>query len=232
MIIPCIDIMGGKVVQLIQGEKKMLELNSYEELVNKFRGFEIQVIDLDAAKNEGSNLPLIKKICKKIPCRVGGGIRDIKKSKELIAAGAKKVIIGTRAFKEGIVNKNFLEQMRNEIGIDRIIIAIDSKKGNIVTEGWREDTGISAFSVIKQLEPYCSEFLYTYVDKEGMMEGTNLSVFEKLRSLTTKELTAAGGITSLREIEKLERLRINSALGMALYMGKLKLEDLEKFKRA
>ncbi len=232
MIIPCIDIMGGKVVQLIQGERKMLELNSYEELVNKFRGFEIQVIDLDAAKNEGSNLPLIKKICKKIPCRVGGGIRDIKKSKELIAAGAKKVIIGTRAFKEGIVNKNFLEQMRNEIGIDRIIIAIDSKKGNIVTEGWREDTGISAFSVIKQLEPYCSEFLYTYVDKEGMMEGTNLSVFEKLRSLTTKELTAAGGITSLREIEKLERLRINSALGMALYMGKLKLEDLEKFKRA
>ncbi|MFC1768371.1 HisA/HisF-related TIM barrel protein [Nanoarchaeota archaeon] len=224
MIIPCIDLMNGNVVQLVQGEEKKVELKDYKDILNKFEGYEIQVIDLDAAKGEGNNKEIVKDICKKAPCRVGGGIRDIETAKEMISAGAKKVIIGSRAFEGAFVNKNFLDQLVKAIGKEKIIIAIDSKKGEIVIKGWRESTGIKATSVIKKLEPYCSEFLYTYVDKEGMMEGTDLATLEKLRLATKNDITAAGGISSLKEIEKLENLNINSALGMALYTGKIKLE--------
>ncbi|HLC65749.1 MAG TPA: 1-(5-phosphoribosyl)-5-[(5-phosphoribosylamino)methylideneamino] imidazole-4-carboxamide isomerase [Candidatus Nanoarchaeia archaeon] len=230
MIIPCIDLMNGKVVQLVQGEKKKLELDSYRELLKKFRGFEIQVIDLDAAKGEGSNKRIVKGICKKAKCRVGGGIRSIKSANEMISAGAKKVIIGSKAFSEGRIDRKFLGSLSKNIGRKKIIIALDSKKGEIVIKGWREGTGISAVKVAGELEPYCSEFLYTYVDKEGMMQGTDLKALKKLRNATKNEITAAGGISSIKEIEKLEKLGINSALGMALYTGKLKVKDLQRFK--
>ncbi|MBI4439584.1 1-(5-phosphoribosyl)-5-[(5-phosphoribosylamino)methylideneamino] imidazole-4-carboxamide isomerase [Candidatus Woesearchaeota archaeon] len=231
MIIPSIDLMKGKVVQLVQGEKKKIELDSYDNLLENFRGFEVQVIDLDAAKGEGSNKAMVKKICKKIPCRVGGGIRDIKTARELIDAGAKKIIIGSMAFRHGSINRNFLGRLKSEIGKNRIIIAVDSKKGEIVIKGWRSSTGINALEAIRELEPYCSEFLYTYVDREGMMQGTDMAALQKLGNSTNNKITAAGGIYSMHEIEKLEELGINSVLGMALYTGKLKLKDLERFKR-
>ena len=227
MILPCIDLMSGKVVQLVRGEKKALEISDVMSLVEKFSVFpEIQVIDLDAAKGIGDNTGLIKKICYLTVCRVGGGIRTVEKAKEVMQMGAKKVILGSSVFIDGGINFDFLTQLKKEIPKKEIIIAIDSKKGNIVTKGWKHDTGIKTEDAIKKLEPYCGEFLYTYVDKEGMMEGTNLGIFKDLRELTKNSITAAGGISSINEIRELEKMKINSALGMSLYTGKINFQDL------
>ncbi len=225
MIYPSIDLMNGKVVQLVQGkrEQKKIEIENPLEQAEKFSKYNIQVIDLDAAMGNGNNLAIIKELCSKFTCRVGGGIRTLAKAEEIISSGAKKIIIGSAAFKKGKINKEFLTQLEEKLGKEKIIIAIDSKKGKIVIKGWKESTDINAADVIKQLEPYCSEFLYTYVDKEGMMQGTDLETLKKLKTLTNNEITAAGGISSEEEIKKLENLGINSVLGMALYTGKIKL---------
>ncbi len=229
MIIPCIDLMSGKAVQLIQGEKKALEVEDLNSLIKKFSVFgEIQLIDLDAAKGIGSNEELIKKICKKIRCSVGGGIRSIEKAAKIEKFGAVKIILGSAVFEGDKINIQFLDDISKKIPKQKIMIAIDSKSGRIVTRGWRHDTGIKIESAIKHLEKYCDEFLYTYVDKEGMMQGTNLEIFRILRKLTKNKITAAGGISTIEEIKYLEKIKINSALGMALYTGKLNFDELVK----
>lgn len=217
--------MNSKAVQLVQGkrEQKKIEIDNILGLARKFSKYNIQLIDLDAAMGKGDNLRIIKIICKQFKCRVGGGIRTLEKAKEIIKAGAKKIIIGSAAFKEGKINILFLKQLNKYVGKDKIIIAIDSKKGKIVIKGWKESTNISTLKVVKELEPYCSEFLYTYVDKEGMMQGTDFSTLRSLKQLTNNEITAAGGISSIEEVNRLERLKVNSVLGMALYTGKIKL---------
>lgn len=232
MIYPCIDLMNGKVVQLVQGKRKnkKIEINKPDELIEKFRPFKvIQLIDLDAAMGEGNNYALIKDIISKIKCRVGGGIRTVEKAKKVLALGAEKVIVGSSAFtktkNDFEINYNFLKEL-NKLGKDKIIIAIDSVKGEVVVKGWKESTKLKVEDVIKQLEPYCSEFLATYVDKEGMLKGTNLNFFRKLRKLTKNKVTAAGGITTLEEVKELDKNSINSALGMAVYKGRIRLEDL------
>jgi phosphoribosylformimino-5-aminoimidazole carboxamide ribotide isomerase len=227
MIIPCIDLMGGKAVQLIQGKKKALEVDDAIGLAKKWKDYTIQVIDLDAALGKGSNIKIIKKICKIAKCRVGGGIRSVDKAAEVIKAGAQKAIVGSSVFSNDKINFKFLEELDKQIGKEKVMIAIDSKKGNIVVKGWTQSTKLNAEEVIKSLEPYCSEFLYTYVDKEGMMQGTDLGAFKRLRKLTKNEITAAGGISSAEEIIELERIKVNSALGMALYTGKIRLEDVK-----
>ncbi|HZX44720.1 MAG TPA: 1-(5-phosphoribosyl)-5-[(5-phosphoribosylamino)methylideneamino] imidazole-4-carboxamide isomerase [Candidatus Nanoarchaeia archaeon] len=225
MIFPSIDLMDGKVVQLVQGKKenKKLEIDDVIGVAKKFLQYEISVIDLDAAMGNGDNLAIIKQLCAKFRCRVGGGIRTVEKAKELIDSGAKKVIIGSSAFTKQGINLPFLKKLVKEIGREMIIIAIDSLKGKIVIKGWKESTGIDTLSVVKELEPYCSEFLYTYVDKEGMMQGTDLSTLKKLKAITKDEITAAGGISSMDEIDELQKIGVNSVLGMALYTGKIRL---------
>ncbi len=225
MIFPSIDLMNGKVVQLVQGkrENKKVEIDDVLGVANKFSKYEIQLIDLDAAMGKGSNLGVVKILCAKFRCRVGGGIRDIVRAREIIRAGAKKIIIGSAAFKDDGINVLFLKLLDKFISKDKIIIAIDSKDGKVVIKGWKESTGRNPLKVVKELEPYCSEFLYTYVDKEGMMEGTDFSTLRKLRYITDNEITAAGGIASMEEVNKLERLGVNSVLGMALYTGKIKI---------
>ncbi len=216
MIIPSIDLMNGKAVQLRQGKEKMLEREDVLELALEFRKYgEIAVIDLDAAFGKGDNLDLIKKICKIADCRVGGGIRSIEKANEILQAGAKKIIIGTKA------KPQFLKQLPK----DRVIIALDTKDGYVVNKGWTEKTNKTPQQLIKKLEPYCSGFLFTNVNKEGLMQGIDFSIIKKLRSLIKNKLTVAGGISSIDEIKKLEKLRIDSQLGMALYTGKIKLPD-------
>ena len=229
MIIPCIDLMGGKVVQLVQGREKALEGDEPLAMLRRFAAFpEIQVIDLDAAMGQGSNDALVESLCTRAVTRVGGGVRTVERARRLVEQGAGKVIIGTAAFEEQGVNRAFLAEADRAIGRDRILIALDSKDGHIVIKGWREATGLNAEDVLHQLEPYCSGFLCTYVDKEGMMQGTDLDWFRRLRASTSHELTAAGGISTLDEVRELASLGIHCALGMAIYTGRLDLGELAR----
>ncbi|MFH1642076.1 MAG: HisA/HisF-related TIM barrel protein [Nanoarchaeota archaeon] len=222
--------MNGKVVQLVQGKKenKEVEVADYDKIISKFKPFgTIQLIDLDAAMGCGNNYDLIKKITKKIKCRIGGGIRTVEDVEKIASLGVK-VIVGSPVFRHGQIYYDFLKKLVEQIPKDRLIIAIDTINEEIVVNGWSKKTGINVFSAIKNLEPYCTEFLATYVDKEGMLKGTNLGFFQRLRAMTVNDITAAGGISTLEEINNLESMNINSALGMAVYKNRIKLSDLVK----
>jgi len=223
MIIPAIDLMKGKIVQLEQGQKKKIELDENPlEFAKKFSECkEVQVVDLDAAMGAGENEELVKELCRVVNARVGGGIRDIAKAKELVEAGAKKVIIGTRA------EKGFLKELCGEIGREKVVAALDSIKGEVVVKGWKQGTGKSTLEMAKELEPYCGEFLYTCVEREGLMQGTNAEMVKALKRVTGNSVTVAGGIKSIEEVRKLEKIGVNVVLGMALYTGKIKLDGVD-----
>lgn len=227
MIIPCIDLMDGKVVQLVQGREKVLEEQSAEEVLDRFAGFpQIQVIDLNAAIGNGSNNEIVKELAARAQIRVGGGVRSVERAQELVEQGAFKVIVGTAAFRGEDLNTGLLEELSDTIGAARITIALDSKAGQVVVKGWRETTRWTAVEAISRLESYCSGFLCTYVDKEGMMQGTDLDWFAELRRATSRELIAAGGITTLDDVEALQAMEIHCAIGMAVYTGRLDLNEL------
>ena len=221
MILPCIDLMGGKVVQLVQGRDKALEGDAPLEMLARFSAFpQIQVIDLDAAIGSGANDDIVELLCSRATCRVGGGVRSVDRARKLVEQGAHRVIVGTAAFTPA------LEEIADAIGHERVLVALDSKDSRIVVKGWREKTEFTAEEVLHRFEPHCSGFLCTYVDKEGMMQGTDLAWFRRLRAATDHEITAAGGITTIGEIRELQRLGIHAALGMAVYTGKLSLTEL------
>jgi phosphoribosylformimino-5-aminoimidazole carboxamide ribotide isomerase len=223
MIVPCIDLMDGKVVQLVQGREKVLEADSPLAMVQKFSAFpELQVIDLDAAMGKGDNRAIVESVASLTKCRVGGGVRTVDRARTLIEHGAHRVIVGTAAFTP------VMEEIAAAIGPDRVMIALDSRDGKIVVKGWQESKDFSAEDVIARLEPYCRGFLCTYVDKEGMLQGTDLTWFRRLRAATAHEITAAGGITTLEEIRELTVMRIDVALGMAIYTGRLDLNELAR----
>lgn len=229
MIIPCIDLMDGKVVQLVQGREKVLEGKSPDAMLEQFSGFpEIQVIDLDAAMGRGSNVDIVKHLASRAKLRAGGGVRTPERAEQLLEQGVHRIIVGTAAFSGEGINTALLDKLRQAVGADRLTIALDSKDGYIVVKGWRESTRWTATEVIGQLEPYCSGFLCTYVDKEGMMQGTDLAWFESLRKATSHELIAAGGITTMEDVKALMRLDIHCAIGMAIYTGRMSLEELRK----
>lgn len=227
MIIPCIDLQGGKVVQLIQGDKKALEAAPPLEMLDRFAGFPvIQVIDLDAAMGKGSNIDIVRDLTSRARTRVGGGVRSAARALELIEAGAERVVVGTAAFSGNAINEKLLEEIGEAVGRDKILLALDSKFGRIVVKGWSETVDLTAEEVIHRLEPYCGGFLCTYVDKEGMLEGTDLEWYRRLRASTDHEITAAGGITTIEEIRELTEMNIHAALGMAIYTGRLDLAEL------
>jgi phosphoribosylformimino-5-aminoimidazole carboxamide ribotide isomerase len=232
LILPCIDLMGGQVVQLVQGREKALEADSPAEMLERFRDFpEIQVIDLDAALGRGSNDAIVEFLAARAATRVGGGVRTLERAVRLIEQGARKVIVGTAAFEGGCINAAFLEALAAAIGRQRVIVALDSREGRIVIKGWQEATALKAEDVLRRLEPYCSGFLCTYVDKEGMLEGTDLDWFRRLRAATSLELTGAGGITTLEEVRELQKMNVHAALGMAIYTGRLSLQELARISR-
>ena len=232
MILPCIDLMDGKVVQLVQGRDKALEGDAPLEMLRKFAAFpQIQVIDLDAAMGRGSNDELVRLLAQNATIRAGGGVRTRERAQALVEQGAHKVIVGTSAFAAEGVNHAFLAAVAAEIGKEKLIVALDSKDGRIVVKGWRESTRFTAEEVIQALEPYCAGFLCTYVDKEGMMQGTDLDWFRRLRASTRHELTAAGGITTMEEVRALAEMGVNAALGMAIYTGRLRLDELAQLNR-
>ncbi len=223
MIIPCIDLMEGKVVQLVQGRDKALEGDAPLEMLRKFAAFpEIQVIDLDAAMGRGENSSLVEMLASKARCRVGGGVRTPERARRLIEQGAHRVIVGTAAFTP------VMKDIAAEVGPERILIALDSKNGKIVVKGWQESTDLTAEKVVRELEPLCGGYLCTYVDKEGMLQGTDLDWFRRLRLATKHEITAAGGITTIDDVKALREMNIHAALGMAIYTGRLDLAELAK----
>jgi len=227
MIFPCIDLLDGKVVQLVQGREKALEGDSPLEMLRRFAAFpEIQVIDLNAAMGTGSNDDLVRLVAAHASARVGGGVRSVDRARALVDEGAHKVIVGTAAFAADGINAAFLADLAAAIGKERVIVALDSKEGRIVVKGWRETTRFRAEEVLAALEPHCAGFLCTYVDKEGMLQGTDLDWFGRLRAATALEITAAGGITTLEEVRALLDMDVHAALGMAVYTGRLRLEDL------
>ena len=216
MIIPSIDLMDGKAVQLRQGKEKVLERENVLELAKYYSRFgEISVIDLDAAMNKGNNEALIKEICKIAHCRVGGGIRDKEKAKRILANGAKQIIIGTAA------NEEFLSKLPK----DKVIVAIDAKKGKVTTEGWTKEVEATPADYVKRFDNLCAGYLYTIVDKEGMMQGTDIEAIKEIRKLTKKTLIAAGGISTIDEIRTLVKMNVSTQLGMSIYTGAVNLED-------
>jgi phosphoribosylformimino-5-aminoimidazole carboxamide ribonucleotide (ProFAR) isomerase len=225
--------MDGKVVQLVQGREKALEGDAPLEMLRRFAAFpEIQVIDLDAALGRGQNNTLVELLAGQARCRVGGGVRTAARARELVQHGAHRVIVGTSAFDAGGVNRALLEEIGAAIGPDRVVIALDSKHGRIVVKGWTESLQWSAEELIGELAPYCSGFLCTYVDKEGMLAGTDLDWFRRLRAATNREITAAGGITTLDDVRALLAINVHAALGMAIYTGRLDLNELAKINAA
>jgi phosphoribosylformimino-5-aminoimidazole carboxamide ribotide isomerase len=233
VIIPCIDLMDGKVVQLVQGRTKVLEAKSVDQMLEEFAGFpQIQVIDLDAAIGSGSNSELVEYLACRATIRAGGGVRSAARARELVAQGAARVIVGTAAFNSSGLNADLLSELAAAIGAEKLTIALDSKDGHIVVKGWREATQWAAVDMIGQLERYCSGFLCTYVDKEGMLQGTDLDWFQSLRNATKHEIIAAGGITTMDEIAALTGINVHCAVGMAIYTGRLRLSELRKFNLA
>lgn len=211
-------------MQLVRGRRRALAVDDVLGLLEKFREYPIlHVIDLDAAMRKGSNGRWIKLLCRraKVKVRVGGGIRTIARAETLLSWGAEKVIIGSAAFRNGSVDRDFLRAMTSRVGRRRVMIALDTEKGRIVVRGWRERLSLKPTDVIPELEPFCSEFLSTFVDNEGTMKGTDVRWFRKLRSATSLPITAAGGIRSMREVHALEKAGMNAAVGMAIYTGKL-----------
>ena len=224
MIIPCIDLQGGKAVQLVRGRRRALSVDDVLGLLDRFRDYPIlHVIDLDAAMRTGSNAAWIKRLCRNAnrEVRVGGGIRTAARAARVLSWGASKVIVGSAAFRDGRVDREFLADLAKRVGRRHIIIAIDTEGGRIVVRGWREKLKLRPAEVIPQLEPFCSGFLSTYVDNEGTMKGTNLRWFRQLQDVTKLPITAAGGIRTMREVNALEKAGMDAAVGMAIYTGAL-----------
>jgi len=220
MIIPCIDLLGRKVVQLVQGREsaQALELPDALAVLERFARYpQIQVIDLDAALGRAGQADIVRELCRRKPCRVGGGIRSIERAEAVMADGALKAIVGSAAFTSDGIDHRFLTELRRAVPRDRLMIAVDCLDDHVAIHGWRDVLPLKASEALPELEPYCSEFLATCVEVEGKLQGTDLDWFRRLREATALPITAAGGITTEAEIAALEAMGMNAALGMAIY---------------
>jgi phosphoribosylformimino-5-aminoimidazole carboxamide ribotide isomerase len=224
MLIPSIDLQNGHVVQLVQGERLAIEAPDPEPWIQKFSAYpRVQLIDLDAAMGKADNLGMVQAICQRLPCRVGGGIRSIARAQLVLGAGAHAVIASSALFRDGQVDVAFATSLADAIGAARVIAAVDSKGGQVVIHGWKTALPITAVEAVRALEPYCGEFLYTHVDKEGLMQGTDMDAIMAVRRATTRRVTAAGGITTWDEINRLDAAGVDAVVGMAIYTGQLVL---------
>jgi phosphoribosylformimino-5-aminoimidazole carboxamide ribotide isomerase len=220
VLIPSIDLMGGKIVQLVQGEKKALEFDDFEYWIERFSRFPlVQLIDLDAAMGHGSNRELIAMICKRLPCQAGGGIRDVARASELLACGAKRVIFGSALLKDGTINTALASQAAETLGIEHLTFAIDSRQGKVAIQGWKESTSVHPKDMVRALDQYCNAFLYTHIDTEGTMTGFPIDRARELAALTKKQMIVAGGIRSRAEVDELHAIGVDAVVGMAIYTG-------------
>jgi phosphoribosylformimino-5-aminoimidazole carboxamide ribotide isomerase len=234
MLIPSIDLMGGRIVQLVHGEELKLAFDDFSYWINRFKEYRlVQLIDLDAAMRQGENTALIERIASELPCQVGGGISSAQKARSVLAAGAKKVIVGSAFFQSALetgtndasslINLEFAEKLASSIGVDRIVAGVDTKRGRVAVKGWTESIALTASDAMHALEPFCSAFLYTHIDKEGTMEGFPFDVAKQLRAETKRQLIAAGGIRYRAEIDALDAIGVDAVAGMAIYTGVLSI---------
>jgi phosphoribosylformimino-5-aminoimidazole carboxamide ribotide isomerase len=225
MLIPSIDLMGGRIVQLVQGEKLRLAFDDFDYWIEKFARFPlVQLIDLDAAMRQGDNSALVERIAKQLPVQAGGGIHTIERARQVLDAGAKRVIIGSALFSaDGIVNTEFAAKLAGSVGADHIVAGIDTKNGRIAVKGWKAQVALTPDEAIPRLEPYVAAFLYTHVDTEGTMQGFPIETATRLRKLTKKQLIVAGGIRNQREVDELDALGADAVVGMAVYTEMLAL---------
>lgn len=220
MLIPSIDLMGGRIVQLERGEELRLAFDDFEYWIRRFAGFPlVQLIDLDAAKRMGDNRALIEQIARRLPVQVGGGIRTADQALQLLDAGARRVIFGSVLFRGDGVDAKAAADLSARIGPEQFVAAIDTKAGRIAVRGWSENVEVTPAQAIAALEPWCGAFLYTHVDTEGTMSGFPLEVARRLRSLTARQLIVAGGIRTQEEIDALGALGVDAVAGMAVYSG-------------
>jgi phosphoribosylformimino-5-aminoimidazole carboxamide ribotide isomerase len=219
MLIPSIDLMGGRIVQLVQGEKLRLAFDDFEYWIEKFSKFPlVQLIDLDAAMRQGDNSALVEQIAKRLPVQAGGGIHSIERAQRVLDAGAKRVIIGSALFSaEGTVNTAFALELAESVGAEHVVAGIDTKNGRIAVKGWKAQVELTPDDAIPQLETYAAAFLYTHVDGEGMMQGFPIDTAARLRKLTKRQLIVAGGIRSQQEVDALDAIGADAVVGMAVY---------------
>jgi phosphoribosylformimino-5-aminoimidazole carboxamide ribotide isomerase len=223
VLIPSIDLMGGKIVQLVRGGKKALEFENFEYWIERFSAYPlVQLIDLDAAMGTGNNSRLIETICKRLPCQAGGGIRTIERARELLALGAKRVILGSALLEGSSINAQLAAEAAETLGAERLTFAIDSRQGKVAIKGWKQSTSITPAEMILALDSYCRAFLYTHIDTEGTMTGFPVNVARELAQLTSKKLIVAGGIRSQAEVDELDELGVDAVVGMAIYTGALR----------
>jgi phosphoribosylformimino-5-aminoimidazole carboxamide ribotide isomerase len=222
MLIPSIDLMGGKIVQLAQGEEKKLEFSHFEYWIERFSKYPlVQLIDLDAARGTGDNRALMQPILRRLNCQVGGGIRDLEAAQGLLHAGARKVILGSALLERGKIDVQTARDLAESLGTAPLVFAIDSRKGRVAVDGWRKQTDVTFLDMVRALEPFCETFLYTNIETEGLMRGMPLEPVHALRNATTRHLVVAGGITTLQEIDTLDAMGIDAVVGMAVYSGKI-----------
>jgi phosphoribosylformimino-5-aminoimidazole carboxamide ribotide isomerase len=220
MLIPSIDLMGGKIVQLVQGKKKALEFDDFDEWTERFSKYPlVQLIDLDAAMGQGSNAARIAEIARQLACQVGGGIRSIEAAQSVLDAGAQRVIIGSALFADGKPDCAFAERLAGAVGASRLVFALDAIGGRVTTHGWRKISDVRPIEMIAALDRWCTAFLYTHVDTEGLLQGFPQEVIVPLRAATKRQLIAAGGIRSQQEIDVLHALGVDAVVGMAIYRG-------------
>jgi len=222
MLIPSIDLMGGKIVQLVQGSRKALEFDNFQEWVDRFSKYPlVQLIDLDAAMGRGHNRSLVTELARQLPCQVGGGIRSIEAAAAILNAGAQRVILGSSLVSRSAINAAFAQDAATSLGLEKLVFAADCRGGQVSIQGWQESTNITAVDMIRALEPFCGAFLYTHIDTEGLLQGIPLDVIRGLRSVTARQLIAAGGIRSQAEIDELHAMGVDAVVGMAIYTGLL-----------
>jgi phosphoribosylformimino-5-aminoimidazole carboxamide ribotide isomerase len=224
VLIPSIDLQGGRIVQLVQGERLAIETTDFDGWIARFARFpKVQLIDLDAAKREGDNSAVVADICSKLPCRVGGGIRTIERGTSVLAAGAQKVIYGSSLFANGGVNVDFAAKLAAAIPPRQLIAAVDARGGRVAIDGWRTQLDVTSVEAVRLLEPYFGEFLFTDADVEGLMQGPNRAAIQAVRNATSRQLTAAGGVTTEADVAWLDGIGVDAVAGMAIYTGRLKI---------
>ena len=222
MLIPSIDLMGGKIVQLVQGEKKAMEFENFGYWIELFSKYPmVQVIDLDAARGTGSNRLMVKQIVRRLNCQVGGGIRTLETAQEVLETGAHRVILGSSLLQDGKINTQYAATLAGVLGTEALVFALDSRGGRVAIDGWRTETTVTAFDMIRSLEPFCETFLYTHIDTEGLMGGIPMETVTAIRKATSRRLAVAGGIKTQQEINHLDALGMDAVVGMALYSGRI-----------